>query len=273
MMFDPISFALSQQEAGSGSGSGGAPADWNAKEGEAGYVKNRTHWEEVGEPVEILPETTVVIEGGQGFVENVLPLTDGGIYTITWNGVEYTCVGFYAQDAIYAGDLYTASGGGLGAESTGEPFAFGCFNGGLAIMCLDGSSEVVLSIVGKNTTVHKIDKKYLPVVTEDSGFSETGMINKDTIINTVCGEVLYPKVGVTTYEELYTIRDRSVLHKITMGNDDYVGVKMRVFGTGSVGHCIIVALDDYGRGCRIEMLLDGIDDDSVVTSIEVVSAE
>lgn len=42
-MIDIFSYMLGQKAGGGGSGGGG---DWNASEGEAGYIKNRTHYED-----------------------------------------------------------------------------------------------------------------------------------------------------------------------------------------------------------------------------------
>lgn len=146
---------LNHMEDGIANAGGG---DWNAKEGEAGYVKNRTHWEEEGEPVQILPETKVVIDGGQGSVENVLPLIGDETYVVSWNGTEFECVGLSVGDGgIYIGDAYTATGGEIGTESTGEPFLIGWINGTIMILCFDGSAEVDLSIVARNVIINKID--------------------------------------------------------------------------------------------------------------------
>jgi hypothetical protein len=275
-MFDFDVFAYRMgQKAGGGSG-GGAPADWNAKEGEAGYIKNRTHWEEEGVLVQLLPETKVAIEGGQGFVENVLPLADGETCVVSWNGVEFECVGQDDGGGVCVGDIYTISGGAKGTESTGEPFFITWLNGAIMIFCFDDSAEVDLSIVAKRTTINKIDQKYLPDITKDSDFYEKGIINKKNLFEIVRGVEFVPEVGTTTYGELNEIKENSVLFDICVNDNWYTAVKMRVFTSFSsisrdyVGECYIVALDSDGRGCSVNMKCDGGDDDSVVTSIEVV---
>lgn len=143
---------------------GGAPADWNAKEGEAGYVKNRTHWEEEG-IVEILPETTVVFEDGIAQIDGFPIPTSGKTYIVNWNGAEYICVAIYGErtDAVIVGNAYAATEGQDGTAETGEPFAI-VFDETMntpVIVAFDGSTEATMSIAHKNTVIHHLDPKYI----------------------------------------------------------------------------------------------------------------
>lgn len=161
MRFDPVMYALAKK-GGSGSTGGGAPADWNAKEGEAGYVKNRTHWEEEG-MTEVIPPTTVVFSDGRGMIENGAVFKAGTTYVIKWNGVEYECVAADVFGDALVGDIYTLTGGEFGGESTGEPFvlAYSKEFGGIMVASLDGSAEATVSVTKHGTVVHHLDPKYI----------------------------------------------------------------------------------------------------------------
>ena len=70
--------------------------DWNAKEGEEGYIKNRTHWDERG-----YTEFTMEISPAWGEEEYDINFTElkwGEIYPIIWNGVTYECQAYYITD-------------------------------------------------------------------------------------------------------------------------------------------------------------------------------
>ena len=101
---DIVEFAKMRKTLGGGSG-GGAPADWNASEGEAGYIKNRTHYEDVAETViadlTILPPGNAMrseLRNKRVYENEVYAVTFGeaeykftvqkidGIYTAVWDG-------------------------------------------------------------------------------------------------------------------------------------------------------------------------------------------
>lgn len=131
---------------------GSSQSDWNAAEGEAGHVLNRTHYEE-----NILPETTLSIDPEEGFalIPQDLALNVGDKTTIIYNGVEYVCAVIDMGD----GQKYIGNFGAIeeGFPNTGEPFSIIYIfvddaNMGWGIIPLDGSSSVTLSI-----------KKYVPI--------------------------------------------------------------------------------------------------------------
>jgi hypothetical protein len=277
LFIDEAKPALDRHSGGSGGGSS-APADWNAKEGETGHILNRTHWEEAGELIEILPETKVVLANGQGFIEpedDAPNLVDGIEYHITWNGIEYVSYGFDAGDGYaYVGDIYTASRGEIGVESTGEPFVIGCDARGYMVMSLDNSAEVTVAITGKNAIVHKIATKYLPELSDSSDYGTKGIVNKGTILNTIRKEGINLKVGVTTYYEMSEIRDRHAIYSVLLNGNHYTGLYMYAYGQYGVSQtCKIIALDDSGKGCLIEMMFDWSENDVAAKSIEVVYPE
>ena len=91
---------LSMISGGGTGGSGGA--DWNAKEGEPGYVENRPFWRETHK-VRTVPELempiTVTTESLDGFF-----LANGELYVVldtknyvVYDGVEYECEPYYSE--------------------------------------------------------------------------------------------------------------------------------------------------------------------------------
>ena len=183
---------------------GGTP-DWNAMEGETGYIKNRTHWTD-REEVEFFPEGTYACDyttedvesNGYGeifspdtFVEFNKPIEVGKKYSVRFDGTDYEVTGKiqshgwivndYGDTVTYVGNLalfiyYNNSYEEvIPAESvdTGEPFLFFIYPDG-------GGSELIYSDAYANRdslefgikevyeTIHKLDKKYLPdVMTKD----------------------------------------------------------------------------------------------------------
>lgn len=155
-----------------------AQADWNAAEGAAGHVKNRTHWVEAGETVEIVPEQSVSVHVpsvDMYAIEQAPALEIGKTYVIGWNGVEYTCIGLDGSDVsnavvvenkVVLGDLYTFSNGTLGTAATGEPFMLICgtVSGASLIMVkpFDGEAPTLSIHECKSEIIHKLDPKFLP---------------------------------------------------------------------------------------------------------------
>ena len=147
-------------------GMGGA--DWNAAEGEEGYVRNRTHYHQ---KQILLPETKVIF--GSGGVQDdradvpFVSLVVGESYTVNWNGREYITqardISATAGTEAYGlGNLGSLSG--INMEETGEPFIMEfvpLFKVGLC-MTADGSygSENTVSIVKE--TLCKLPGKFLP---------------------------------------------------------------------------------------------------------------
>lgn len=149
------------------------------------YIKNRTHWVEYENGVEILPETTItVVDGGYSF-ETSLNLALGNVYNVNWEGVDYKCECFeFNLDGIITYVLGNLGCAGLG-DDTGEPFII------IRIVGIDGVSDntsqasapndgdYTLSIQKCLETVHKIDEKYLPETTWDTlGIKKVEIFNE-----------------------------------------------------------------------------------------------
>ena len=163
-------------EGGSTSSGGGTQADWNAAEGEPGYILNKPF----GETEEfIIPETKYTFSDMEGLSvageSNLALLIPGETYTVKYNGVPYTCTVIIMQGTTAMfGNLSIAGG-----DDTGEPFACTVSYedvAGCMIVALDGSSEATISI-SKNG-VKQIDSRFIPCPVFDlasRGFGKLGI--------------------------------------------------------------------------------------------------
>lgn len=132
-------------------------------------LKNRPVYVDGMKTVEILPETTVQSklegEGSESFqyaeLPDVLDIQAGMTYTVTWNGVEYTCV------AVDYNSMTV-----LGVDAEGSyfcPFAIGSGYGsvpligtGTLIHVVDYSPTITLSITAEVENIKTLDTKFLP---------------------------------------------------------------------------------------------------------------
>lgn len=137
-----------KQYGGSSDGSGGG-ADWNATEGQPGYVKNRTHW---AETATLLDNATVV--GSYAEFDPIGLFNEGQTYHVVFDGVPYDCIGVNLGGITYLGN------GTLDSYNFGnnEPFLVLGTSRHLEIIASDEGSHTI-SIVGE--VVHKIDPKYI----------------------------------------------------------------------------------------------------------------
>lgn len=143
----------------------GGTSDWNASEGEAGYIQNRTHWKEVAEVdnIIVLPGSSVNFATGSalvtGFTANTLE--EGYIYSVNWNGTEYDVLCYMEDDAPCLGNSSLMGG----AVTSDEPFCVLYYGGTSAFIYkeTDDAETVVIKITGRKKEVyHKLDKNYLP---------------------------------------------------------------------------------------------------------------
>ena len=136
-----------------GGGSGGVTS-WND-------LTDRPFGEEQG-LVEVLPEITVALDGGNGFLATIPPLVIGENYTVNWNGTKYSCV---AQDmsAVALGAVAIGNLKDFGVADTGEPFVIAVFPGeNTSLFSFEGLSAVTVSIVGNGNVIKTLDPKFLP---------------------------------------------------------------------------------------------------------------
>jgi hypothetical protein len=154
---------LNHMEEGIAKAGGGA--DWKANEGEDGYIKNRTHWEQEVDGVIVLPEQTYTLENQDGIFGTMLSspfsLEAGKTYKVVWNGEIYVNKSLEFDGFVFVGD---GSATGIPVESSGEPFVIGYDAVGDygMMVSIDGSAEVTMSLREVGATIHKLDVKYLP---------------------------------------------------------------------------------------------------------------
>jgi hypothetical protein len=152
-------------------GTGGAQSDWNAAEGEPGHILNRTHWTEGGN-VEVLPETSMLVDEGDGtfYTTGNIPLVDGAEITVNWNGTPYKC-GTYAftpdlengKLVVFGNSEVLAEFTGMETEENTAPFfgLYSAIHSMLVMLPLDESSAATVAIYSAVGKVHKLDNKYL----------------------------------------------------------------------------------------------------------------
>ena len=158
---------------GGGSGGGNsAPADWNAAEGQPGYIANRTHWSEYAN-VKLYDNITVNVEDEAPFPSSAL--VPGQTYTIVWDGVEYTDV---AISVDMGGMIVVLLGSGfiIGDDSHNPdlPYSFLYMEdfGGCMITIMDERESVTVTLSTYQETVEKIPQKYLPETKTGTFFIE-----------------------------------------------------------------------------------------------------
>ena len=184
---DIFSYKLGQK---SGGGSGGG-ADWNASEGEAGYVKNRTHYEEVvqafepivwdgntdglesfdvgngmtlwrmGDYIDIkvgdVESITMLMEQGGQTMEQIVPITEdyydaGKKPGHGWNIGQGSLV-------VSDGEFETTLGAAVIPKGTW-----------LVAMEMQGVFAIATKVTPTvTTTVKTLDEKYMPILTSPSG--------------------------------------------------------------------------------------------------------
>lgn len=129
------------------------------------YVKNRTHWSEVG-LVEVLPETTVSVNEYVELANNII-LKVGKIYNVVFNDTAYDCVAWSNGEAVVIGNgsIYggnDVSTGNVGGN--GESFSCDSYNNGTCYLNVSESGTYTIKISYQDEVIHKIDKKYLPEI-------------------------------------------------------------------------------------------------------------
>lgn len=150
--------------------------DWNENNPDSpAYIKNRTHYEEMGVKGTLLAERSPdsIEEGAAYFMYPCLEAEPqaGMTYKINWNGTEYLCVALDSQEAVgEAGYVLLGNIGMIsGGTPTAEPFVIMmpyeeiAAKQGVAVVCvmLDGATQLTLSISYEGDVIHKLDNKYL----------------------------------------------------------------------------------------------------------------
>lgn len=162
-----------------GGGGGGLPTGGEPHQMLVTDAEGNAQWEdklcyETFEDVVCLPEMTLTADPDiGGFVVPAFVATpvEGGVYTVNWNGTEYTCMGkTITDDGITAVTLGSAAV--MGGEYTDDPFFIMCLPEELAatvgvaaqILPLNGSpSSITISIHGKQPVLKKLDPKFVEI--------------------------------------------------------------------------------------------------------------
>lgn len=196
----------------SGGGTGGSgSADWNASEGEPGYVKNRTHYIK---KIPIVEETTVAtaFDEKSGMVyarineytnmDNLNECEPGDRFNVMFNGDDYFCV---LDESLGLGNKSLLPVPNM--QDTGEPFYIALYTG---IVCTTEAMDATFS-------VHRVDTvKLNSVFLEDNvvkygNFGEVTRFEWDGVTNGmenfVSNSFNYYKVSdiAIPYEELNSV--------------------------------------------------------------------
>ena len=145
-------------------------ADWNATEGSAGHVLNRTHYTE---EKFLVNETTLTT--AEPYVMLAEMPVAGETYKVKWNGTDYECVCFQVSDYVFLGN----------DETSGEPFTLMFSDFGIvacSITPLDGSTTFTISIA--QSVVHPLDEKFIPDMSRLILTSPNGTRYKITVDDT-----------------------------------------------------------------------------------------
>lgn len=118
-----------------------------------------------GGMVEILPETTLTAseeEPGEFVVtENPPTLEVGKIYTVNWNGIEYTATAMDGAEIGLDGAIVAQNDGADFTTGEGMVFMLVNANGVFGVMDSSNSMTLTISIWCEGETVHKLDNKFL----------------------------------------------------------------------------------------------------------------
>lgn len=178
-------------EGGTCGGGDGAPSDWNAQEGEAGYIANKPFGDELGV---IVPETKLVFEDFNGMPAATLDiprrlLVAGNAYDIVFNGINYSCVCVDIEGQFGLGNMTM-----FGGTGNDEPFVIASTGVTTMIVSLEGLSEATISVSG--LIPRKVKPKYIPIETIDL----TKFQGEEDIAE--CGALVDIGIDTEVYEQI-----------------------------------------------------------------------
>lgn len=112
-----------------------------------------------------LPKAEIVFSGGSWRTEGAYAFVEGKEYSVKWDGKEYNCVAYVSPYAA-AGVVSIGNKVDIG-ENTGEPFVMSSIGGtSLQIVRKDGKYTGSVTVSVDEVTVHKLDAKFLPNVSD-----------------------------------------------------------------------------------------------------------
>lgn len=184
-----------------------AQPDWNAKEGEQGYIKNRTHWEEISY------QTVFDCEGhDQGalcefYFTEPIKATPGNMYTVTWNGDTYTLPCYEIGREYKVEDCYcfgnpefllmdNPAGWGLSIflNKRATSWDSSLYLGELYQENKKEITDTRLIIEGEVSTIKELDNKFIPLKNIVQGSSEGSIRTSSSWVensNYVLGEAAF----------------------------------------------------------------------------------
>ena len=85
-------------------------------------------------------------------------ISDGQIFTVVWDGVEYSCVGHVIKNVTYIGNPAA-----FGLEATSEPFLYANINQQSMWVSYDTSASHTIKVITIDTVYQTIDENFLPL--------------------------------------------------------------------------------------------------------------
>ena len=240
---------IAQQAAALVPSGGGASIDVTASVGQTIRVKEvdasgkPTKWEAVDLQEKIcgteIAHGVVVDECSPVFnadmsaftLEKELAVYTGEEYTVNWNGTEYTSVCQEMQvDEDTVWQIIGNIGAIMGEEGTGEPFLIMIMPSDMiedigyaaAIMPLDGSEQITISITGKTKTTHEIDTAYLKsAIEEANSYTDERIYKLRTGVAISIGEVVEGTNDIELERETYFALDTNSVNLVSMRFNGY----------------------------------------------------
>lgn len=172
--------------------------DWNAREGEVGYVKNRTHWVEGNRTVVNWNESLTAISNGSGTYYRVSTLTPTKEEIIGGTFVKSDGTTFAIDSSLISKTTYwlEISMGAIyivyGKENQSITFN-GLTFPGCGIYFTKNAYKQIVSMTWGEEVVHKLDKKFLP---DDIGAGADWSQNNETAPDYVKNRTHYEQIVV-----------------------------------------------------------------------------
>ena len=181
-------------------------SDWDMNDDvNPAYIKNRPCYTQQGVIVSYVPEQTVTIDEDGGYVSLRSDIAEhfeeGCTYFVTFNGVEYECVGWHGEGAYYIGNGNIYGGAGMGED---VPFSCDSYGRGEVYLNAQDAGDYTISISVEGEYVHKLDKKYLPDIIGIYGQGEYAEIFNDYRLNVATGNYSHAEGSATTASGAYS---------------------------------------------------------------------
>lgn len=154
--------------------------DWNQNNPSgAGYVKNRTHWVEIGHAIFAQDVTEDFSAGNAVPLRAELELVAGRTYEVIWDGTLYSCVAYLLE---FEGQSFTVLGNASVGNPTfsggnGEPFLLNAVPE-MTLVFAQVPGKHTFTISGETEIIHGLDAKYIDL-TSPNGTKFTLIVDDD----------------------------------------------------------------------------------------------